>query len=415
MTEPQRIPVPGRWKRIASPRQAAILSRGGPSSDRAGDRSAEVYRSLLFLGTLLWLVLTVLWLTWTPLQWSGEANRIVLFPHTSPFELAGNLLLLTPFGVMMALGGRRGLLVVGLASALLSFGVEMGQIFLLGRIVSITDILLNTLGAVGSGAVAMRLRPRFGARRIAIATGAAVFFVLVVFTIGGGILYDHAVRIAGWNPEFVVLTADEADGTKPFEGTVSHGQICAGGGVERICAYAGADPAVRRKLVEVAERSQTVDIYARFVSRTVDQWGPARIITFSESQFRRNITLAQEGSAMVLRIRTPLMGLNGKQYELWIPRAILPGQEMTAHVHYEHGAVVSTLQTAAATRIERHKFDALSSGLMIRGVGAVTPLQVSSARTLGAAILLLPLSLFGMAAAERRLGTMRWSGRNRRR
>jgi VanZ family protein len=372
------------------------------------DRSTVLRVRILYAGTVAWLALTILWLTWTPLQFSGQPNRVFLFPGTTPLELIGNALLMTPIGVVLAIASRRPLAVVGGACMLLSLGVEFGQIFLLGRIVSVTDILLNTTGAVGAGWIARRLRPRLGAPAIVIATGVCVFAVVTSFTVLGGLLFEREVRIAQWDPEFPIVIGLEADGDKRFHGTVTEARICAGEERERVCAMAGAPAEARERLVEVAQRSQIVDVYARFVSSTVDQWGPTRIVTFSASSFNRNLTLAQEGSALVLRIRTPLMGPNGRNYEIWIPRAIRPGEPMEVQAHFKQGAVATTIRSRWGTRTEHHTFDALSSGLMIRGVGAVTPLQINGARLLSFVILLMPFGLAG-------LGAFHWvDGRNRR-
>ncbi|MEJ2746561.1 MAG: hypothetical protein P8183_01380, partial [Anaerolineae bacterium] len=50
------------------------------------------------------------------------------------------------------------------------------------------------------------------------------------------------------------------------------------------------------------------------------QAGPARLISISEDPYRRNLTVGQEETGLVFRLRTPLTGLNGRQPELVIPR-----------------------------------------------------------------------------------------------
>ena len=49
------------------------------------------------------------------------------------------------------------------------------------------------------------------------------------------------------------------------------------------------------------------------------QSGPARIISISSDPYNRNLTLAQEGSDLVFRLRTPLTGVNGMLPELVAP------------------------------------------------------------------------------------------------
>lgn len=49
------------------------------------------------------------------------------------------------------------------------------------------------------------------------------------------------------------------------------------------------------------------------------QSGPARIITISKDPYNRNLTLGQEGSDLIFRLRTPLTGENGISPELVAP------------------------------------------------------------------------------------------------
>lgn len=49
------------------------------------------------------------------------------------------------------------------------------------------------------------------------------------------------------------------------------------------------------------------------------QTGPARIISLSSDPFHRNFTLGQQEEDLIFRLRTPLMGENGNNFELLIP------------------------------------------------------------------------------------------------
>jgi hypothetical protein len=64
-------------------------------------------------------------------------------------------------------------------------------------------------------------------------------------------------------------------------------------------------------LTEVARGAPLrIDLEVR--SRTSPQRGPARILTISDGFYRRNLTLAQEGSDLVVRLRRPASDANGK-------------------------------------------------------------------------------------------------------
>ena len=49
------------------------------------------------------------------------------------------------------------------------------------------------------------------------------------------------------------------------------------------------------------------------------QIGPARIISISENPYKRNLTLGQDGTDLVIRLRTPFTGINGRNPELVVP------------------------------------------------------------------------------------------------
>lgn len=142
---------------------------------------------------------------------------------------------------------------------------------------------------------------------------------------------------------------------------------------------------------------------AQFVSATDDQWGPTRIITFSAGPYRRNVTLGQEGSALVFRLRTPLMGPNGRDFEIWLPRAVVPGELATVHIRFDHGSVQTTHDSDRRHWVRRHDFDVFSSGLLLRGTGDVTPLQMVSTRLMGSLILIIPLGVFCFVLLSARL------------
>ncbi len=62
---------------------------------------------------------------------------------------------------------------------------------------------------------------------------------------------------------------------------------------------------------------------AIIASATADQTGPARIVSISADPYHRNLTLAQEGADLVLRLRTPLTGENGMNPEWIVPNVFV--------------------------------------------------------------------------------------------
>lgn len=64
-------------------------------------------------------------------------------------------------------------------------------------------------------------------------------------------------------------------------------------------------------LAEEITRAEAISIETLFAPADIDQSGPARIISFAVDPFHCNFTLAQARTALVVRLRTPVMGDNG--------------------------------------------------------------------------------------------------------
>jgi hypothetical protein len=63
--------------------------------------------------------------------------------------------------------------------------------------------------------------------------------------------------------------------------------------------------------LESAISKTKLDIKLEFQAAKIKQFGPARILTLSKGQNTRNLTIGQDGTDIVLRIRSPLSSLNG--------------------------------------------------------------------------------------------------------
>lgn len=56
------------------------------------------------------------------------------------------------------------------------------------------------------------------------------------------------------------------------------------------------------------------------------QTGPARLVSYSRDPYQRNFTIAQDGSALVFRLRTDRRDLNGMAAEMRVPDVFVAGQ-----------------------------------------------------------------------------------------
>ena len=87
-------------------------------------------------------------------------------------------------------------------------------------------------------------------------------------------------------------------------------------------------------------RMQTTTAFtldATITPATLQQGGPARIISASVDPSHRNFTLGQDGANLVFRVRTPITGLNGSR-----PQMVVPNVFTNLGSHH----VVVTYQTA---------------------------------------------------------------------
>lgn len=98
-----------------------------------------VYHNV-FVGHSHWFLVQ-----WLPSKGPGTWLEYVL-------DVAANVLLFGPLGYAQAPAGlsptRRGLLVMGVTSFVLSLGIELVQVYSHNRLASTSDIVANTLGGI---------------------------------------------------------------------------------------------------------------------------------------------------------------------------------------------------------------------------------------------------------------------------
>ena len=302
------------------------------------------------LGLLSWLFFVVLWVTWAPFLPRIDPPLVVLTLPRNPVEIVANLALFFPIGVVVALCStdrfwarvRRAIVVV----AVLSTVVELGQLLVRGRHVSPYDIAVNTAGAALGALCAIAVTRRVSPKLVLASIGVLVFSAVLVYTVRSSEAVSPGLVLRGWSPEFMIVAGDEVGGQRPYRGTVSGGEICAGKPPEQLCASPGAAPLRRRQLTETALRTQTVALSATVMSETATHTGPARILTFSADPLLRNLTLGQEGEALVLRIRTPLAGPNGNEVEFYLEDAVHLGEPTAVYARFDQGHVYMAAEAA---------------------------------------------------------------------
>ena len=358
-------------------------------------RATDWHTAVTFLRThtlecalLSWCVLFSVWLTWAPFGFDPPQFRIAFLPQRGPVDLVGNVLMLMPYGIVWGgLVRTRPVLRAALTATLLSMVLETGQLFM-PRFVSAFDVGLNAGGSALGAALMLRLSRHWAVRRIMLGTFTVVFTAVLVHSFNAHFVFKTGMLLRDWDPAFGFDVGQAPDGTAAYLGSISGATFCAGA-AEQICLQTSADAAARTHFVQTAERTQRFDFRAQVTPATLDQWG-AVIAAFSAHQDARNFSVVQEGSALVLRIRTPLMGPHGGNLEIWIPRALsLPTTRV--RVLYQDGSLQIDLNTAQSTRHERVDLSVLSSGLLLRGPGPITPRQVQRLSWCELALVIAPL------------------------
>jgi len=330
---------------------------------------------------LLWLLCTIAG-TLAPFDFaagaaSADGRHLLQYGahQFGPDDLLINLLLFVPFGALLHHDWRhrtwklRSIVMMISAGAILISGtIEYAQSFLPTRDSSIIDVLFNTLGAllgvtadrrwgtgIARGLYRLRARTSF-----AILAGLTACFLMFAVLVSGAL--QRRSLLSNWNPEYPLLIGNEQTGDRPWQGRVfaltitdaampvasvrrfAAGQPFVAPGT-RVAAYdlsgippysdaPGVLPRVDSSegrfwlqtkgpasgLVRALAKSNAFTIYVRCATDDVAQKGPARIVSNSVSTLRRNFTLGQEGSDLVVRLRTPATGRNGYPLELHVPR-----------------------------------------------------------------------------------------------
>lgn len=80
------------------------------------------------------------------------------------------------------------------------------------------------------------------------------------------------------------------------------------------------------QLIRSLKQSKAFTIYANFSPASMNQTGPARIVSLSSDPINRNFTLGQVKNRLNFRVRTPLTGANGSKVSLFSDAIVFPHQ-----------------------------------------------------------------------------------------
>ena len=93
-------------------------------------------------------------------------------------------------------------------------------------------------------------------------------------------------------------------------------------------------------LSENISKTSEFTISTTLTTTNTEQNGPARIISLSNDVFRRNFTLAQQGSDLVFRVRTPLTGANASDVKLEVPGVFKDAKPHQIVINYSKSSLI---------------------------------------------------------------------------
>ncbi|MCC7003258.1 MAG: VanZ family protein [Gemmatimonadaceae bacterium] len=282
-------------------------------------------------------VFAILVTTAVPAEIRGDVGWSL---RLSGLDLLQNVLLYAPLGV--ALASRR-LSIVGAIAFVFSFAIEITQMWGIGRFASPWDLLTNTGGALlgawwasrqgaaaDLGVVCLRATP---ARLVTLA-GSGV----VVLALWWRPALDPGLDL--WDASYPGWLGNERTGDRPWSGRYDAlelvGRALSPADVAALHASPStwSDSAVRytlaapfelrrapavrlpddavRAFVRSAMLGDAFSIVARITPHDLSLFGPARIVSISTDTLYRNVDLGQDGSLLVLRVRTRVSGTNAQ-------------------------------------------------------------------------------------------------------
>jgi glycopeptide antibiotics resistance protein len=380
---------------------------------------------------MLWLAI----LTLFPFNFSAEARsqHLIAVVLERDFAWRGrdvllNAALFMPLGAWLhgeaqrrSMGLKQVVVLTAAASALVSLGVELLQLFLPSRFPSPLDVGANTAGAVAgvyvhnrwapwATAVIARLRGRTSAAVIA-----TVLVGLAIAALIGSAALQARTRLSNWDDAYPLLIGNELTGDRPWRGRVYRIRMtdrAASAASLRLFAegnapampgdpiasfdFAGAPPyrdaagsgpdlvwtgrpgPTHARGVSVSEdgwlrtegavpglisqlgRSNAFTLHVVCATDDENQNGPARILSNSVDPLHRNLAVGQQGRDLVVRVRTEHTGENATTPEFVVPGVFSDTGPRDILMAYD-GA---TLRTAIANSGQVLRFE-LSPGSQI--------------------------------------------------
>jgi VanZ like family/Concanavalin A-like lectin/glucanases superfamily len=265
-----------------------------------------------------------------------------------PADVVNNILLYMPLGIAVGSSFFQAVLWGAGVSTLAEF-LQLGYV---DRTPSLADVASNTLGAVLGYFVAKRFVSRRARRPLTLPLPRWLAVAAIPAALLGTLALLHnrpAHDFSNWNPAYQLVVGNEADGGRPWNGTLSavaiypfampSAEISALAKVGRVFPAATGQtpiygplpadvlkaqfnqpllsPQRQQTFYNALTQSNQLTILINMQTPDLGQHGPARIVTYSADAWGRNFTLGQNLNGLAFRLRTPATGGNGTDPALY--------------------------------------------------------------------------------------------------
>lgn len=324
------------------------------------------------------LIGVVMYLTLLPFglgvpEAAGLLERLLTFDAATSMHVAPAFMIAMLLRIGWGLSPGRAAVV-----ALVGFvSLEAAQVFIEGRHARAGDVVAQCVGLLLAG----RLAPRAIGRRAWRAVWVLVLAAWAVCAASAGVRGQLGHTLGPMDASFRLVVGDEHGGGRAWLGEV-HGLSIAAGARRSSAEVlveigpvptggewvgSGATPVVLSRadggwssvkpvpgLCAALDEARVIRVDLDVTPALAEQFGPARIVSVSKGMMLRNLTLGQEGDALVCRVRTPRTGKNASSPAFVFPGVFAGGERARLTVWTDGGSAELSVDGRLTRRLESY-------------------------------------------------------------